>query len=163
MDNREQIATLAQRARTGDQDAFNELYRLTRDRAYFVAFSVAGNEQDALDILQDAYLKAWQGLRELQNPEQFPAGLRQITGNTAKDYLKKCKPVLFVGGDEDDADFFSMQAETNQAYIPDAAMDTEETRRLIMEIIDDLPEDQRLCVLMHYYDELSLGEIAAAL
>ena len=51
----------------------------------------------------------------------------------------------------------------DEGYIPDASMDTAETRRLIMEIVDELPEDQRLCVMMHYYDELPLAEIAAAL
>ena len=163
MGDRERLTQLARLAQKGSHDAFNELYRLTRDRAYFIAFSIARNEQDVLDILQDAYLKAWQGLPGLQNPEQFSAWLRQITGNAAKDYIKKRKPVLFAGGDEGDASIFDLQAEDDEAYIPDAAMDTAETRRLIMEIIDELPEDQRLCVLLYYYDEIPLGEIAAAL
>ena len=163
MDNREQIAALAQKARTGNQDAFNELYLLTRDRAYFVAFSITKDEQDALDILQDSYLKAWQGIGSLQNPEQFPAWLHQITGNTAKNYVRQRKPQLFQPGAEDETDILGLQAEKDSGYIPDAAMDTEETRRLIMDIVDDLPEDQRLCILMYYYDDVPLQEIAAAL
>jgi len=161
MGSRDQIARLTEQAQKGSQDAFNELYRLTRDRAFFVARSIAGNEQDALDIIQDSYLKAWQNLHGLKQPEQFPAWLRQITGNTAKNYLRRGKPQLFLpGGEENLLDF---QAEEDGAYIPDAAMDTAETRRLIMEIVDGLPEDQRLCVLMYYYDDMGLPEIAAAL
>ena len=130
MDNREHIAALAQKARTGNQDAFNELYLLTRDRAYFVAFSITKDEQDALDILQDSYLKAWQGIGSLQNPEQFPAWLHQITGNTAKNYVRQRKPQLFQPGVEDETDILGLQAEKDSGYIPDAAMDTEGTRRL---------------------------------
>jgi RNA polymerase sigma factor (sigma-70 family) len=163
MGNRERIAELALKAQQGKQDAFNELYRLTRDRAYFVALTITHNEQDALDIIQDSYLKAWQCIGSLEKPEQFPAWLRQITGNMAKDYIKRHSPLLFLGSDDDTDDFFDLQEEKDCDYIPDAAMDTAETRRLIMDIVDDLPEDQRLCVLMYYYDDMSLQEIAAAL
>ena len=163
MDNRERIAELAAKARQGSREAFNELYCLTRDRAYFVAFTITRNEQDALDIVQDSYLKAWQSIGSLQKPEQFPAWLRQITGNTAKNFIKHHSPLLFLQSDDATDDLFDLQEERDDDYIPDAAMDTAETRQLIMNIVDDLPEDQRLCVLMYYYDEMSVGEIAAAL
>ncbi|MCL1963463.1 MAG: sigma-70 family RNA polymerase sigma factor, partial [Firmicutes bacterium] len=163
MDNRERIAELAGKARQGNQDAFNELYRLTRDRAYFVALTITRNEQDALDIVQDSYLKAWQSLDNLQKPEQFQAWLNQITGNTAKNYIKHHSPLLFLGSDDDTDGFFDLQEERDGDYIPDAAMDTAETRRLIMDIVDALPEDQRLCVLMYYYEDMGLPEIATAL
>jgi len=156
------LAELARKAAAGSESAFDELYRLTRDRAYFVAFSITKNEDDALDILQDSYLKAWSKLGTLQNHAVFGAWLNQIVGNTAKNYVKKYRPQLFqpAGGDNDPLEW---QSEKDSSYVPDAAMDTDETRRLIMKIIDDLPEDQRLCVLMHYYNDLDLHEIAAAL
>ena len=163
MDNRERIAELAANARQGNQDAFNELYRLTRDRAYFVAFTITRSEQDALDIVQDSYFKAWQHMDTLQKPEQFTAWLQRITGNTAKDYIKHHSPLLFLEGEEDADDLFDLQEEKDGDYIPDAAMDTAETRRLVMEIVDALPEDQRLCTLMYYYDDIPLGDIAQAL
>lgn len=154
------MAALVRQAQQGSQEAFNELYRLTRDRAYFVAYSIAKNEQDALDILQDAYLKAWQKLDTLHDPALFSAWFRQITGNTAKNFVKKQQPLLFCGGDESPLDW---QPEQDDDYIPDAAMDVAETRRLIMGIVGDLPEDQRLLILMYYYDDVKLPEIAAAL
>jgi len=147
----------------GSQQAFNELYRLTRDRAYFVAYSVTGDEQDALDILQDSYLKAWQSIATLREPERFTAWLKQITGNTAKNFIKQRKPYMFQTAGEAEAILLDLQAEKNSAYIPHAAMDTAETRRLIMEIVDGLPEDQRLCTIMFYYDDMEMQEIAAAL
>ena len=97
----EDIAALAMRAKKGDQDAFNGLYHRTRDRAYFVAHSIARNEEDALDILQTAYLKAWQSLKQLKDPAQFGAWLQRITANTAKNYVMRNKPGLAWSGGED--------------------------------------------------------------
>jgi len=163
METKERIAMLARQAAAGSQAAFNDLYLLTRDRAYFVAFSIAKDEQDALDIVQDAYMKAWQHVAELAPPWAFGAWLQKITGNTAKNYVRQRKPQLFQPAGEREGDILGLQAEKDESYIPDAAMDTAETRRLIMGIVDSLPEDQRLCVLMYYYDDIPLGEIAAAL
>jgi len=157
-----QIGMLAQKAAQGNEGAFNELYLLTRDRSYFVAYSVARNEQDALDILQESYLKAWKKLGELKNPDIFCAWLRQIVGNTAKDYVKKRRPQMFEPLDNE-TDILTVQPEENEAYIPDAAMDTAETKRLIMNIVDKLPEDQRLCVLLYYYEEMPVADIAQSL
>jgi len=158
----QRLATLARQAANGDENAFNELYRLTRDRAYFVAFSITKNEDDAFDILQDSYLKAWGKLGSLESYAAVGAWLNQIVGNCSKDYVKKRRPQLFQPTDED-RDPLAWQPEKDGSYVPDTAMDTAETRRLIMGIVDDLPEDQRLCVLMRYYYDLDLREIAAAL
>ncbi|MCL2106267.1 MAG: RNA polymerase sigma factor [Oscillospiraceae bacterium] len=163
MDNQERIAELAQQAAQGSQGAFNELYRLTRDRAYFVAFTITKNEQDALDIVQDSYLKAWRHIGHLRPPWNFGAWIKQISCNTAKDFIKHLKPNIFEPTGETEENPLDLQAEKDSGYIPDAAMDTEETRRLIMDIVDGLPEDQRLCILMYYYNDMEMQEIAAAL
>jgi len=156
------MAALAREASNGDENAFNELYHLTRDRAYFVAYTITHSEQDALDILQESYLKAWQKCGALEKPAVFGAWLHQIVGNTAKDFVKKRRPQLFEPLDEE-VDPLALLPEEDAAYIPDAAMDTAETKRLIMEIIDRLPEDQRLCVLLYYYDDMPVASIAQSL
>jgi len=163
MENQERIVALARQAAEGNSQAFNELYLLTRDRAYFVAVSIAKNEEDALDILQESYLKAWQHMDDFRPPWEFTAWFRRITANTAKNYIRQRKPYLFSPDGGEELDPLLLQEEKDREYIPDAAMDTAETRRLIMGIVDNLPEDQRLCVLMYYYDDLPLADIAAVL
>ena len=160
--NHQVLTDLARKASGGDEEAFNEIYRLTRDSAYFVAYSITHDEQDALDIVQEGYLKAWQGLKKMESPEICAAWLNRIMGNTAKNYVKQRRPQIFQPL-EDGEDILGWQPERDSDYVPDAAMDTAETRRLIMAIVDDLPEDQRLCVLMYYYNDLDMHEIAAAL
>jgi len=163
MKENKQLAALVRAAQGGDQSAFARLYRETRDRAYFVALSITKNEDDALDILQDAYLKAWQRLPSLEDPEQFSAWFRAITGNTAKDYLRKHSPLLFTPLNGEESGPLDWLEEQREEYLPARSMDTAETRRLILGIVQKLPEDQRLCVLMHYYEDLPVAEIAAAL
>ena len=101
MDKRE-IAQLVEKSRRGDNDAFGKLYQLTEKQAYFIALRIAKNEDDALDILQDCYIKAMQKMDTLENPENFVAWFNQIVSNTSKNYVVKSKPMLFRD-DEDEA------------------------------------------------------------
>ncbi|MCL2105552.1 MAG: sigma-70 family RNA polymerase sigma factor [Oscillospiraceae bacterium] len=156
----EQTARLVPAAAQGDEAAFNELYLLTRDACFFIALSLTRKEEDALDILQESYLKAYEQLGRLENPECFVRWLHQIVANTAKRFLSR-KRELFC---DDLADSpLHWQPETDAEFLPEDAMDMSETRRIIMEIIDGLPEDQRLCVLLHYYSGMELSEMAEAL
>lgn len=156
-----QVAKLTQAAQQGDEAAFNELYLFTRDRAYFLAVSIVKNENDAMDILQDSYLNAWKHLNTLPQPEQFECWFGRITGNAAKNFLKKRRPLLFDDiGMEDHTQY---NAEPSRDYIPDQAMDNTETQRIVHEILQMLPEDQRLCVLMRYYNDMPVNDIAQAL
>ncbi|MDR1734957.1 MAG: sigma-70 family RNA polymerase sigma factor [Oscillospiraceae bacterium] len=143
------------------KDEFNELYLRTRDKAWVIALSIAKNEEDALDILQDAYLSAWRHMKNLRDPEKFGPWLNSIVANTAKNYLKARNAHAFVPTEED-ADLPAWQPETDPAFLPDAALDTAETRHLLQGVIDNLPEEQRLVVLLHYYNDMTLEEISVS-
>lgn len=157
----DECARLVPAAARGDAAAFNELYLLTRDACFFIALSITKNEEDALDILQDSYLKAYQRLAELKNPECFVRWLHQIVANAAKRFLSRSQRMIFSEGGEDSP--LHWQTETNNEFLPEESLDMNETRLVIMEIIEDLPEDQRLCVLLHYYSNMELAEMAEAL
>ena len=156
------FSEIVQAAQKDDQRAFEALYNLTKDSSYFVAFSITKNENDALDIMQDSYLKAFNSIGQLNHPDAFESWLNRIVANTAKNYIAKKKPMLF-----EDIGTLSNEAfdetELNRDYLPEQSADSKETSRLLMEIIDKLSEEKRLCILMYYYQEMSVGEIAEAL
>ena len=79
----------------GNVDAFSALYESTQNNMYYLALKYMKNPDDAKDVLQDAYIKAWQSLPTLKDPEHFPAWLGRIVANTAKNMLVKKKPDLF--------------------------------------------------------------------
>ena len=157
-----QIAQLVSKVLEGDEKAFESLYSLTNQNAYFVAKKIAKDEDAALDIFQDSYIKALEKLSTLSAPESFVSWFNQIVANTAKNYLCKSKAVLF-DNEEDEHALRDWQTETDSDYLPEESLDTDETRKAIMDIIDSLPEDRRLCVLMHYYEDMPVGEIAEVL
>lgn len=150
------------RAVQGDAAAWEKLYNATRREAYFVALKVCGNSQDAEDLTQEAYLTALEKLPQLQEAEKFPSWLYMIVANKCRDYLKKKKPALFTELQKDDAPAPDW-ADDREENLPEVRLEHQETVRLVAEIIDGLPEDQKLCLLLYYRDELSVSQIAQAL
>ena len=158
---------LIKKAKNGDQEAIAALYERSYSKVYYTVRSMIKNEDDAFDILQDSYIKAFSHLDGFEGDEgAFTSWIRQIAANTACDWLKKKKPLLFselsAGEDEDipAEDFFEDERTEN---LPEQYMEQEETTRLIREILDELPEDQRAAIGMFYYEEMSVKEIAAAM
>lgn len=149
-------------AQAGDNRAFEALYNMTKDSAYFIALSITKNEQDALDIMQDSYIKAFGGISTLDKPEVFDSWLGRIVANTSKNYITRKKPMLFEDMSNENLGEWN-EEEFNKDYLPQESVDSKETSRLLMEIIDRLSEDKRLCILMYYYQEMSVKEISEAL
>ena len=160
--NKQRIAELVTRMQSGDDSDFKELYELTSDRAYFVALEFTKNKQDAEDILQESYIKALSKINELDKPESFSSWLNQIVANKSKDFLKKKKPMLF-NSDEEETDATELLPDEDVSFSPEENLDQTELQKAVMEVLDELSEEKRACVLMMYFEELSVGEIAETL
>ena len=150
-------------ARNQDEAALAALYEATQRDMYYLALKYVKNEDDAADVLQDAYIKAWQSLDDLQDPERFPAWLGRIVANTAKNLLAKRKPTLFSELDSTSDDGDSLQYDTPDDTIanqPELHYTQQETQQLVREMIDSLSDEQRLCILMFHLDGQSIHDIA---
>ena len=154
------ITKLVVQIQTGDDSAFEELYHLTSKRAFFLAKEFVKNDDDAEDILQDSYIKALSKINELENPETFVSWFNRIVANKSKDYIKKKKPSLFEC-DEDEA--YEVIADENTNFSPEENVDKEDLRITVMQALDELSEDKKACIIMMYYEENSIGEIAKCL
>ena len=165
------IGELVLLARQDDQNAINELYNQTFKKAYFVArTAIKSSDGDYSsqieDILQDAYVKAFSSLDKLEDPEKFQGWLDTIVINRCKDFLKKKKPTLFsdmASENSDDGsilDFEDSRENDRMEFKPEETVDYGETKRLIAEMLDRMPEDQKMCLLMYYYEEMSVRQIA---
>ena len=154
------ITKLVVQIQTGDDSAFEELYHLTSKRAFFLAKEFVKNDDDAEDILQDSYIKALSKINELENPETFVSWFNRIVANKSKDYIKKKKPSLFEC-DEDEA--YEVIADENTNFSPEENVDKEDLRITVMQALDELSEDKKACIVMMYYEENSIGEIAKCL
>ena len=160
--DKQEIGRLVEQFKAGDHDAFQVLYDLTRPQAYFVAIKITKSEEDALDILQDSYIKAWEKLNTLEKPESFVPWFNQIVANAAKNYVCKAQPLLFSSEDDETA-ALNYQEETDEDFLPEKSLTKKESRRIVQEILDELPEDKKLCVILRHYEDMSTTQIAQAL
>ncbi|MBQ8764182.1 MAG: RNA polymerase sigma factor [Clostridia bacterium] len=158
--DRERIADLVQQFKGGNTKAFDELYNLTNKNAYFVALQIVKDEHLAQDILQESYVKAIDKIQNLENPESFVRWFHQIVTNRSMDYLRKRSPVLFEDG-EDGA--FEVIPDEKSEFSPEKNVDQEELRSTVMEAMDELTNEKRACVLMMYFEDMSVNEISESL
>lgn len=159
----EQAVELAKRK---EDAGYRFLYESTYRDKYYIALKYMQNEEDALDVLQDAYMKAFDKLDTLHEAEKFPAWLGMIVANTAKNTLAKKKPILFseMSTENDEGDYFEYQIEDEKIENqPELSYTKEETKELVRQLISSLSEEQRLCILMFHIEDMSIREIAETL
>lgn len=152
-------------ARQDVETGYTYLYEQTYSEALYVALKYMKQEDSAYDVLQDAYIKAFRNLEQLEDPEKFTSWFHMIVSRTALNELKKKTPLLFTQLETEDKTYdivnsFRDEYTDNQ---PEFVMDQRETSRLVQEIIDTLSDEQRTCVTMYYIQEFSVKEIATIL
>ncbi|MBR0092621.1 MAG: sigma-70 family RNA polymerase sigma factor [Lachnospiraceae bacterium] len=156
--------TLIDGAMRGDTQAETKLYNATYNHVYALIRSMVKDEDTVLDLLQDSYVKAFRSLHQLQEANKFRPWLKTIAKNRTMDYFRERKQVQFSDMTPlDDEDASADFEDTNPDAMPDVVMDRQETARLLAEILDSLPDDQRGVISMFYYGQMSVKEIASSL
>ena len=154
---------LIQRAIQGDEAAQAELYNRTYSDVYFTILSITKDEDLIMDMVQDTYLTAFRKLEQLKDSDSFCAWLKRIAHNRTLNALRD-RRVLHTATTISTETEVVLEIEDDRIKsLPEASMDQKETSRLVREILDALPEDQRIVVGMYYYDQLSVSEIAEEL
>ena len=155
------LKDLVELSKEGDQQAIAQLYDRTSKRAYYLAKQLVKDEDQAQDIVQDAYVKVFTNLHLLEQVENFQGWLNTIVVNKSKDYLKKKKPMLFsqMVSEEDEGRELDFEDEGGY-FSPDKRVDYTETKRLIQGMIDRLPQEQRMAIVLFYLEEMPVKQIA---
>lgn len=156
---RDKLISLVTNAQKGEQDALNDLFNTFYNDVYYFALKTVKDDQIACDVTQETFVEIINTLDKLQEPAAFVKWMKQITYHQCTRYFKKKKDVI-VDEDEDGNTIFDTLAEENSEFIPDEALDKDEFKKTIMSMIDDLSEEQRAALMMFYYDELSIKQIA---
>jgi len=152
---KEKIRRLVLQAGQGDRAAFGELYEETGRSVYFNCLKLLGNAQQAEDITQDTFMKALEKLDSLKEPENFSAWVNRIAINNCKMYFRKNPHTA-----EEESEKI-IDDTPDSELIPDDYADSEEKRRIIMNIIDTaLTDEQRQTIILYYFDMMSVAEIA---
>ncbi len=157
---KKKIARLIKHIQHGNQSAFEEFYKMTSSKAYFIALKITQNEQDAEDILQDSYIKALEKINEIDTSQNVTSWFLKIVSNKSKDLLKSRNRLVFDG--EEENSFVEIPEEKTE-FCPEENLNQEELRLEVMAAIDELTAEKRACIMMMYFGDMSVKEIAESI
>jgi len=143
----------------GDKTAYETLYNLTKDALFFAILNITKNEQEAISIMKESYTNAFENLTSLKKAEIFDVWLNRIASYSAYISITEKNPDAF----NNVAEKFEWNDEDNFDQLPQETIDDKDTRNVVKGIIENLPDDQRLLIIMHYYQEMSLSAIVSTL
>lgn len=152
-------------AQQGNQIAFAKIYDQTYKHTKIIVQSIIKNPSDVDDLIQDSYIKMLVALPNLKDVTKFKSWFNRIITNTCKDYLIKKRPTLFAECEDDDynGSFEDTLEDTSTTASIEKVAESKQVSKRIKECIEQLPEDQRICIIMHYYCEMTADEIASVL
>lgn len=158
-----ELIALLERCKAGDQTAQEKLVMETQNKVYYHCKKFLKNEEDAQDAAQDVLITMLTSLEKLREPAAFWGWLNGITANRCKHILTRGTREWQIPEDEEGNSMLDSIETLDDQVIPDKVLDNAETQRLVLEIIDGLPAEQRMTVIFFYYDEMSVKDIAAAM
>ena len=158
---------LLARAQSGDAQAFSSLVGLYEEKAIHTACALLGNMEDARDAAQEAFVKAYQGLKSFKGSSQFSTWLTRIVINQCKDMMRKKKNMkffTFFSREEDEKDEMDPmdRLASPQPDSRKAAMDRE-IEEQVRKSLEKLPVQQKTIFALRYLEGMSLEEIAEAM
>jgi RNA polymerase sigma-70 factor (ECF subfamily) len=158
---------LVRRCQAGDTEAFDELVTRYRTRVFSMIYNMVHSEQDAWDLAQDSFLKAWKSIKRFRGRSSFYTWIYRIVMNVTIDWLRK-KHVKGAGAEFDDAiqlkevDPASKTVPRAEA-LPYETMERDEIRTRIDKAIAQLSPEQRAVILMKEIEGMQYHEIAETL
>lgn len=156
---RDKLIELVCAAQNGEEAAATDLYNAFQKDLYYHILKTVNDPTLAEDLLQDTFIEILQTINNLNEPAAFPSWSKQVAYHKCTAYFKKRRDIL-ADEKEDGLSVFDTLEEENAEFIPDEALDKADLKQTIHQMIDELPEEQRSALLLRYFDEISVKEIA---
>jgi RNA polymerase sigma-70 factor (ECF subfamily) len=155
---------LVRKAQQGDMMAFEELVARHRDKIYARAFSMVRNEDDAIDLSQEAWVKGWQRLRQFQGESSFATWVTRIVINLCLDHLRRQKRQQAESIEAMAEDSGGVERQMPVVHVnPTAGLERSELRQRIDKALGQLSESHRTVLVLHEFEQLEYKEIAKAM
>lgn len=155
---------LVQRVQRGDKSAFDLLVLKYQHKIGHLVTRYVHDVHESQDVTQEAFIKAYRGLKNFRGDSAFYTWLYRIAINTAKNHLvTRSRKISDSGIDAADAEQFDSGVALRENASPERVMATEEIARVVQETIELLPEDLRTAITLREFDGMSYEEIAEAM
>ncbi len=161
---REQEAAIVRKVLGGDANAFETLVLEYEKNVYNIALRMTGNSEDAADMTQEAFIKAYNSLQSFRGDSKFSVWLYRIVSNVCLDFLrsKNRRPTVSLSVEDDDGEDAQLDV-ADESQSPELLLDRKLTRDSVRRGLDSLPPDYRQILLLREIQGLSYDEIAQAL
>jgi len=152
---------LVKAAQKGDMQAFEELVARHRDKIYARAFSMMRNQEEAIDLSQEAWVKAWQRLKQFQGDASFVTWMTRIVINLCLDQLRKQKRLRAESIEQLDEEMGGVERQMPVVTPnPTERLERSELRQRIDKALGQLSYEHRTVLILHEFEELEYKEIA---
>jgi len=160
MDSSKDFDNLIEKLKNGDPLAFDEIYRRCYGHILFVSSKLCDSKEDAEEVAQDTFVTAFKKANELRS-DTIMAYLRKIAANRCYHKRKKngTKPEYIVYSGEQVENY----AELDTDFLPEKYLQNKENRIELMQIVEELPRNQREMIYLYYYLDINTAEIAKLL
>ena len=161
---REQEAQIVRRVLQGDVNAFERLVTEYEKAVYAIAQRMTGNPEDAADMTQETFIKAYNSLQSFRGDSKFSVWLYRIASNVCLDFLRSRsrKPTVSLSVEDDEGEEGQLDI-ADESQSPELLMERGLTRDAVRRGLDTLPPDYRQILLLREIQGLSYDEIASAL
>ncbi len=152
---------LVEWSRGGDMEAFEELVARHRDKIFARAILMVRNEEEALDLSQEAWVKAWQRLVQFQGESSFATWITRIVINLCLDHLRRQKRVRAESVEALEEESGGVERQMPVEFVnPTEGLEKEEMRQRIDEAMEKLTDAHRTVLMLHEFEGLEYKEIA---
>jgi len=153
--------SLVRAAQQGDLEAFEELVARHRDKIYARAYSMMRNEEEALDLSQEAWVKAWQRLAQFHRESSFGTWMTRIVINLCLDQLRKQKRQRSESLEAMDEESGGVERQMPAMVVnPTERLERAELRQRIDTALTQLSQEHRTALVLHEFEEMEYKEIA---
>ena len=161
---REQEAMIVRKVLQGDVNAFEKLVTEYEKAVYAIAQRMTGNSEDAADMTQETFIKAYNSLSSFRGDSKFSVWLYRIANNVCLDFLrsKNRRPTVSLSAEDDDGEETQLDI-ADESQSPELLLESSLTRDAVRRGLDSLPPDYKQILLLREIQGLSYEEIAAAL
>ena len=161
---RDEELNIINRVRGGDTEAFEQLVLEHQNKVYSLALRMLGNEENARDMAQEAFVRAYTSLAGFRGDSKFSVWLYRLTSNICIDFLRSRQRHQTVSLTYDTEDSEGGQLEIpDERFTPEAGLERSELRSAVLRGLDSLSPEFRNILLLREIDGLSYGEISRAL
>ena len=150
---------LVARSISGDADSFNELVLRWERPIYALAYRTIGREEDARDVCQETFLRAFRALPGFRGQAKFSSWLYRIALNLCRDWVRRERRTPVVQPPED-VDLMEMAAAAEPSESIEELVSRKDLARLVERAMELLPEEQRTAIVLKEYHGLTFQEIA---